>query len=218
MSNQAQRTVLENGIRVLSEHVPGVRSVSVGVAVDVGPKDELPHERGYAHLVEHMLFQGTGDRDARSIAEMMEVGGGAMGAFTARDYTVYHATVLDDYLPFALDVLGDMLGNSVVPEEALQRQRSVILNEIAGREDPVKQVNDLLKASLWPNHPLGFPTAGLQSTIEQATRDSLLDFISQYYVAEKLVLTAAGNVARLCTFRLRNIRYQQDEKRMNAAI
>jgi predicted Zn-dependent peptidase len=84
VTEQAQKTVLENGIRVLSERMDGLRSVSVGVLVDVGPKDELPAERGYAHLVEHMLFQGTGERDAGAIAEMMEIGGGAMGAFTAR--------------------------------------------------------------------------------------------------------------------------------------
>jgi predicted Zn-dependent peptidase len=194
MSEHVQKTVLENGVRVLSGRVEGVRSVSVGVAVNVGPKDELPPERGYAHLVEHMLFQGTDGRDARAIAEMMEVGGGAMGAFTARDYTVYHATVLDEYLPFALEVLGDMLCNSVLPQESLERQRSVILNEIAGRDDPTRLVNDLLKRALWPGHPLGFPTAGLEETIEAATRDSLLDFIGRHYVANNLVVAAAGNL------------------------
>lgn len=194
MTDLVQRTVLENGVRVLSEHMDGVRSVSVSVLVDVGPKDERPDERGYAHLVEHMLFQGTGERDARAIAEMMEIGGGAMGAFTAREYTVYHATVLDEYLPFALEVLGDMLCNSVVPEEAVERQRSVILNEIAGHDDPLLMANDLLKASLWPDHPLGYPTVGSRETLQRATREKLLDFIERYYTADKVIITAAGNV------------------------
>lgn len=194
MTEQVHKTVLENGVRVLSEHMDGVRSVSLCALVDVGPKDELSDECGYAHLIEHMLFQGTGERDAQAIAEMMEIGGGAIGAFTARDYTVYHATVLDDYLPFALEVLGDMLCNSILPAEALERQRAVILNEIAGHDDPARSVNHLLKATLWPDHPLGHPTAGLESTIRQANRQALLNFMKRHYTANKLVIAAAGNV------------------------
>lgn len=194
VTSDVQKAVLNNGIRVLSEHMPGTRSVSVGVLVDVGPKDETEHERGYAHLVEHMLFQGTGERDAGAIAAMMEVGGGVMGAFTAREYTVYHATVLDEYLPFALEVLGDMLCNSVLPAEALERQRSVILNEIAGDNDPLEQANNLLKTTLWPGHALGYPTAGLTSTLQQVTRRHLTAFMERHYIARKIVVVAAGNV------------------------
>jgi predicted Zn-dependent peptidase len=194
VTERVQKTVLENGVRVLSEEMDGVRSVSVGVLVDAGPKDEQASECGYAHLVEHMLFQGTGQRDAEAIAEMMEIGGGAMGAFTAREYTVYHATVLDEYLPFALEVLGDMLCNSVLPEDALDRQRSVILNEIAGHNDPLEQANNVLKNALWPDHPLGAPTFGSENTIRQATRATLLDFVARHYTANRVVLAAAGNV------------------------
>ncbi|HEX3049906.1 MAG TPA: pitrilysin family protein [Aggregatilineaceae bacterium] len=194
MDEKVQRTVLENGVRILSEQMDGVRSVSVGVLVDVGPKDERPDECGYAHLLEHMLFQGTGERDASSIAEMMEIGGGAMGAFTAREYTVYHATVLDEYLTFALEVLGDMLCNSVLPEEAIERQRSVILNEIAGNADPLERANALLKTQLWPDHPLGYPTTGSEKAVQSASRNSLLSFMSRHYIANKLVVAAAGNV------------------------
>lgn len=194
MTSTVRKTVLNNCIRVLTEHMPGIRSVSVGVIGDAGSKDEQPHERGYAHLIEHMLYQGTGSRSSRSIAEMMEIGGGAMGAFTARDYTVYHATMLDEYLPFALEVLGDMISNSLLAEDAIDRQRSVILNEFAGEDNPLKQANDVLKANLWPGHPLSFPTAGLESTIRQATHDSLADFMSRHYIADKVIITAAGNV------------------------
>jgi predicted Zn-dependent peptidase len=189
-----QKTVLENGIRVLSQRMDGARSVSVGVLVDVGSKDEGPSERGYAHLLEHMLFQGTTERDSRTIAEMMEIGGGAIGAFTARDYTVYHATVLDDYLPFALEVLGDMLGNSILPADALQRQQSVILNEIASRDDALETANDRLKSTLWPDHPLGYPTVGVKDSIQQVTRERLAQFMQQHYTSDNLIMAAAGNV------------------------
>lgn len=194
MTEQVQKTALDNGIRILCEAMQGVRSVSVGVLVDVGPKDEGTDERGYSHLVEHMLFQGTGERDARAIAEMMEVGGGAMGAFTTRDYTVYHATVLDEYLPFALEVLGDMLCNSVLPDDALETQRTVILNEMAGGSDPISAVNDLLKRSLWPDSPLGYPTFGLESTLTSVTRDQLLQFVQRHYTANRVIIAGAGNL------------------------
>ncbi len=193
-NDHVQKTVLENGIRVLSERIEGARSASIGVLVDVGSKDEAADESGYAHFLEHMLFQGTGERDARAIAEMMEIGGGAIGAFTARDYTVYHATILDDYIPFALEVLGDMLGNSVLPEEAIERQRSVILSEIAGQVDPMRTANNQLKQTFWPQDPLGLPTAGTRESIDQINRESLLDFMHRYYSANRLVLAAAGNV------------------------
>lgn len=194
MTSDVRRTVLDSGIRVISETMPGVRSVSVGVLVDVGSKDEQADERGYAHLLEHMLFQGTDNHDARAIAEMMEIGGGGIGAFTTRDYTVYHATVLDEYLPFALEVLGDMLCNSILPQEALEQQRSVILNELADYDDPLRTANDLLKATLWPDHPLGYPTAGLASSITDVTRDALLSFMQRNYVANRIVIAAAGSV------------------------
>lgn len=194
MGEYVQKTVLENGVRVLSEQMDGIRSVSVGALVGVGSKDELADERGYAHLLEHMLFQGTGNRDAQAIAEMMEIGGGAIGAFTTREYTVYHASVLDEYLPFALEALGDMLGNSVLPQQALDRQRAVILAEIAGHDDPIQQVNQLLKAAFWAGHPLGSPTIGSESILQQATRQSLHRFMSRHYTGNNLILAAAGNV------------------------
>ncbi|MGF1505882.1 MAG: M16 family metallopeptidase [Anaerolineae bacterium] len=179
----------------MSHPMQGVRSVSVGVLVDVGPKDERPTETGYSHLVEHMLFQGTPTRSAKEIAELMEEGGGAIGAFTARDYTVYHATVLDDYLPFALDVLGDMLTSSTIPQEALQTQLNVVLNEISGRESPVQRVNDLVKQALWPDSPMSKPIAGLPETLSTTTRSDLLRFMQKHYVAENMVVVAAGSVA-----------------------
>jgi predicted Zn-dependent peptidase len=194
MAAKHAKTTLENGLRVLSHSIPHVRSVSVGVLVNVGPKDEGPDQAGYSHLIEHMIFQGTPERDAHAIAKMMETAGGAIGAFTARDYTVYHATVLDDYLPFGLEVLGDMLTNSIIPEEALKRQLAVIENEISGRENPIQIVNDLAKRALWPGSSLSIPIAGLPESIGSVTRGALRAFIQQYYIAENMIVAAAGNV------------------------
>lgn len=194
MGESMQKTLLDNGIRVLSERMDGIRSVSVGAIIGVGSRDEIQEQMGYAHLLEHMLFQGTEERDARAIAEMMEIGGGAIGAFTTREYTVYHATVLDEYLPFALEVLGDMLGSSNLPEQALDRQRSVILAEIASHDDPLQQANNLLKESLWPGCSLGRPTIGNERSLNQATRESLLSFMQLHYTSDNLILAAAGSI------------------------
>ncbi|NDJ51711.1 MAG: insulinase family protein [Chloroflexi bacterium] len=188
------KTTLRNGIRVLSEVIPGMRSISVGVLIDAGSKDEADDQRGYAHFLEHMIFQGTGSRDARQIAEMMTIGGGAIGAFTTRDYTVYYATVLDDYLTFALEVLGDMLCNSILPEEGIARQRGVILNELATAYNPIETVNNLLKTSLWPTHPIGYPTIGTAESIEKVTQASLRRFMQTHYLSNQVVVAAAGRV------------------------
>lgn len=194
MSESMQKTVLDNGIRVLSERMDSIRSVSVGAIVGMGSRDEGQPQQGYAHLLEHMLFQGTEERDAQAIAEMMEIGGGAIGAFTTREYTVYHATVLDEYLPFALEVLGDMLGHSNLPQQALDRQRSVILAEISSHDEPFQQVNNLLKGCLWPGSSLGRPTIGNEQSLHQVTRESLLAFMQQHYTSDNLILAAAGNI------------------------
>ena len=129
-ASAVQKTTLENGIRVWTEHVPGVRSISLGVMVECGSRDDGPGESGLAHLCEHLLFQGTTGRSAVQIARQIDGAGGDIGAFTARDYTCYYASVLDDYCFHALDLLGDVLLNPVFPEEALEREKRVIGNEV----------------------------------------------------------------------------------------
>src|SRR5262249_39320254 len=122
-----RKTTLENGIQVVTEAVPGVRSVSLGVVVNASPHDEAPGQSGLAHLTEHALFQGTSSRDALQIARFMDMAGGNLGAFTARDYTCFYATVLDDYGTYALDLLGDLLLNSTFPEERVENEKQAIL-------------------------------------------------------------------------------------------
>jgi len=193
--NTYRRTTLENGIRVITEKMVGVRSISMGVLTEASPRAESPEESGLAHLVEHAMFQGTSNRDVMEISRLMDTAGGQMGAFTTRDYTFYAATVLDDYSTYALDLLGDILLNSTFPHQNLEREKGAILREIDARRDmPYDRVNALLKAFAWPDHPLGRPIAGRPETVTGLTRDDVIYFAHQYYLPDGMIVAAAGNV------------------------
>jgi predicted Zn-dependent peptidase len=193
-----QQTTLENGIRVVTESMPEARSLSIGILIDAGPRDESPGQGGLAHLTEHALFQGTSSRDARQIARLMDLAGGQVGAFTTRDYTCFHATVLDDYRTYALDLFGDVLLNSTFPAEALERETQSILSEISAAWDaPFERAGQLLKALAWPNHPLGRPVAGWADTVAALTREDVIYFVHQNYLPNRLIIAAAGHVEHL---------------------
>ena len=160
------KTKLENGIIVVTESMTQVRSISMGFLVDTGPYNETPEQIGLAHLVEHAMFNGTSSRDATQISRMMDEAGGYMGAFTARDYTCYQATVLDDYRTYALDLMGDILLNSIFPEDKLEMEKNSILREIdMSRDIPNDAAHALLKETIWPGHPLGRPISGTHETV-----------------------------------------------------
>ena len=190
-----QKTVLENGIRVVTETMPGMRSIAIGIIVDAGPRDEPPDRMGLAHLTEHLMFQGTSNRNAAQIARLMDEGGGSMGAFTARDYTCFFSTVLDDYCTYALDLLGDMLLNSIFLTENLEREKSTILREMEmSRDVPFERAHDLLKSFAWPDHALGNPIIGLPDTLLSITRDDIIYFVHEHYLPNRMIISAAGNV------------------------
>ena len=189
------KTTLENGIRVVTEMMPQVRAIAISIVVDVGPKDEKPEQSGLAHLVEHLMFKGTSSRDAMQIARLMDVAGGMMGGFTSRDYTCYFATVLDDYRTYALDLFGDVILNSIFDEESLERERGVILREIEADQDaPDQLAHNLLKANIWPNHPLGRLIAGQPEVVGKVTREDMIYFVHKHYVPDRLIIVAAGSV------------------------
>jgi predicted Zn-dependent peptidase len=193
-----QKSTLENGIRVVTESMPGHRSISLGLLVDAGPREETQGQSGLAHLVEHVLFCGTSSRNASQIARFMDEAGGHMGAFTARDYTCYSASVLDEYFTYALDLLGDILLNSIFPPANLEREKSAILREIESACDvPSQQAHDLLKAFAWPDHYLGQPVAGRAETIHSLTREDVIYFMYEHYLPDRLIVAAAGNVDHL---------------------
>jgi predicted Zn-dependent peptidase len=190
-----RKTVLENGIRIVTQRLPGARSVSLGVLIDAGPRQEGPAQCGLAHLTEHLMFQGTSNRDALRIARDLDLAGGHTGAFTARDYTCYHATVLDDHCTYALDLLGDLLLNSIFPEESVRREKQTIRREIDSDHDaPHVGVNDLLKEQAWNGHRLGRPIAGWPDSMDGLTREDVIFFVHEHYLPDRILVAAAGNL------------------------
>ena len=189
------KTIMENGIRVITEKMPGIRSISIGVLVAASLRDEGPHKSGIAHLVEHMMFQGTGSRDSLEIARTVDASGGHMGAFTGRDYTFYHFTILDDFTTFALDLLGDVLLYSTFPQDCLDREKNVIQREIeAGDDDPDNRAHSLMKKLAWPNHPLGQSISGNKEDVEKFTREDVIYFMANTYLPNRMIVSAAGAV------------------------
>ncbi|HEY8416693.1 MAG TPA: pitrilysin family protein [Limnochordales bacterium] len=190
-----KKAVLPSGLRVITERVPGVRSVAVGIWVPAGSRDEAPEQSGIAHFVEHMLFKGTRRRSARDIAEAIDATGGQLNAFTTKETTCYYARVLDEHLPLALDILADMLLESTFRPEDLVRERDVIVEEIRLVEDtPEDLVHDLFEKALFGAHPLARPVLGSEETVSGCTRQDLLQFVETHYTPGDLVIAAAGSV------------------------
>jgi predicted Zn-dependent peptidase len=190
-----RRIRLSNGIRVVTESVPASRSVSIGVLVAAGPQDDPSDKPGLAHFTEHALFQGTSNRDAVDISRLMDVAGGQMGAFTSRDYTCFYANVLDDYCPYALDLLGDILLNSTFPEENLEREKHAVAREIdMSRDTPSDRVHTLLKEAIWPNHPLGRAIHGDPAAVRGMTREDVIYFVHKNYLPDRMIIAASGNL------------------------
>ena len=193
------RTVLPGGLRVVTEHVAGARSASVGLWVDVGSRDEPAvgtGAHGAAHFLEHLLFKGTRRRSARAIAEEIDAVGGDLNAFTGKESTCFYAHVLDRDMPLAVDVLGDVVLDAVMAAPDVELERDVVLSEIAGRdEDPEDLLADDFDALLFGAHPLGLPVIGTEESVTGMTRDRLADFHARHYVPSRSVLAVAGNVA-----------------------
>lgn len=189
------RILLNNGIRIATETVPGSQSVSIGVLIDTGPQDDPAGKSGLAHFTEHSLFQGTSSRDAVAISRLMDVAGGQMGAFTSRDYTCFFANVLSDYCPYALDLLGDILLNSTFPEHHLEREKLAILHEIDNACDsPFDRVHSLLKEHIWPNSALGRSILGTRDSVQNFTREDVIYFVHNQYLPDRMIIAASGNL------------------------
>ncbi|HEX2888113.1 pitrilysin family protein [Vineibacter terrae] len=188
-------TTLDNGLRVVTDTMAHVETVALGMWVAAGARHEPAPRNGLAHLLEHMAFKGTKRRSARGIAEEIENVGGSINAFTGRELTAYHATVLKDDVPLAVDLIADILLDSTFVEEELQRERGVILQEIGQALDtPDDVIFDRFQAIAFPEQPLGRPVLGTEATVNAIARDDLFEWLRHRYVAERMVLSAAGAI------------------------
>jgi predicted Zn-dependent peptidase len=188
-------TVLDNGIRVLTKHMPYVRSVSMGVWVDVGARDESPAENGLSHLIEHMIFKGTRRRSAYDIAKEFDAIGGHTNAFTSFETTCYHAKVMDARLASMVDILSDIFLNSVFDPTEIERERPVILQEIGMSEDsPEDYLQTLAGKAVWGDTPLGRSILGTRENVSGFTSQDVRHFFKRLYQPERILISAAGNL------------------------
>lgn len=190
-----RRTVLDGGLRVVTEYLPAVRSVALGIWVGVGSRDEDIAHAGATHYLEHLLFKGTKKRSALDISAEMDAVGGEMNAFTSKEYTCYYARVLDADLPLAIDVLSDMITSSLITEKDVDAERGVVLEEIAMNEDdPADSVHEAFTTQLFGDTPLGRPILGTVDGINAITRDQIREHYVARYSPPNLVVAAAGNL------------------------
>jgi predicted Zn-dependent peptidase len=188
-------TRLENGVRILTEEVPGMRSVSIGIWVENGSRHEEPAQAGTSHFLEHLLFKGTARRTAKEISQAIEDVGGVLNAFTGKETTCYYAKVLDGDLPLAVDLLTDVFLSATLPSDEFVRERDVIVQEILHYEDsPDELVHDLFARAFWPDHSLGRPIAGSVESVMGLDCDMLRAFMRERYRAQRILIAAAGAV------------------------
>lgn len=190
-----QRSQLPNGIRVVSEHLTSVPSATLGIWVENGSRFERSHQGGISHFLEHLLFKGTDRRTAAQIAEEIDAVGGVLNAFTGKEYTCYYARVLAEHADLAADVLADLFLHSRFDPDEIERERTVVLQEISQVEDtPDDYIHDLFNLRYWPGHPLSLPVCGNNETVRSFQRQDFVDFLGDRYRPDRLIIAAAGNL------------------------
>ena len=195
MTDKSRKTVLENGLTVLTEEIDHVRSISLGVWLKKGSQDESAEDAGVYHFIEHMLFKGTENRNAYEIAKMIDSIGGYTDAFTSKENTCFYAKLLDEHLPQVLELFSDILIRPRFDQEDIERERKVILEEIKMVEDtPGDLVHELFLESFWPDHPLGRPILGSVDTVHSVDQNLLRAKFTENYVPSNMLVTAAGKL------------------------
>ncbi|HET9491176.1 MAG TPA: pitrilysin family protein [Methylomirabilota bacterium] len=195
MTEEYRKSLLPNGIRVITEEMSHVRSVAVGVWVETGSRHEPDERAGISHLIEHLVFKGTATRSAEEIARTMDSVGGQMDAFTTKEHTCFYVQVLDEHLPLAVDLLTDILLHPRFDADELEREKSVVLQEIKMVEDtPDDLIHDLFSAHVWAGHPLGRPILGSREAVEAYRRELVHAHFVGHYVPPKIIIAVAGNV------------------------
>jgi len=220
--SEFKRSVLDNGIRVISERIPYVKSISLGVWVDVGSRDETAEDNGITHFIEHMVFKGTKKRSARKIAEFIEDIGGYLNAFTTKENTCFYVRILSEHLEKGIEVLADLVQNPVFDRKEIEKEKQVVYEEIKDVEDDFEEyIGDLLEYYVFYPHPLCFPIIGTRKTVSEFTSERLFEHLKKFYTPDRIVISAAGNlnheelveyVSRYFDFRLGNGFYHQRRK------
>ena len=190
-----QKTTLKNGLRIVTEHIDSVKSISVGIWVKTGSRNETKEQAGVTHFLEHMLFKGTNSRSAFDIALSMEAVGGYLNAFTSSEYTCYYARCVDDQIDLALDVLSDMVLNPSFLEEEVEKEKKVVIEEMKMyRDSPDDYLFEEFTNKMFEGHQLGRPILGFEETVSSFKRDDLYDYMKDRYKPSNLMIAVAGHV------------------------
>ena len=195
-TREIQEATLPNGIRVITELMPHVRSVSLGIWIGTGSRREAPPENGISHFIEHMVFKGTSNRSSEDIARSVDSVGGGLDAFTSKEMVSYNTKVLDEHMPQAFDVLADLVLNPLFRDEDIEKEKGVILEEIKMEVDnPEYLIHEIFSSNFWKDHPLGKPILGTEETIKRFDRGMIQDYYRRVYAPGNIVITAAGNLS-----------------------
>ncbi|MBI4547500.1 MAG: insulinase family protein [Ignavibacteriae bacterium] len=189
-----KKTVLPNGIRIVTEEIPYVRSISIGVWIDVGSRDENEQNNGISHFLEHMVFKGTKRYTSKQIAQSLESVGGYLNAFTTKEHTCYYARILDDQLLKAVDVISELVQYPVFDKKEIEKEKQVVLEELKNIEDdPDDLIHDYFDAHIYRKHPLGYPVIGRAENIMNFSLEKLSDYATRHYIPKRIVVATTGN-------------------------
>ncbi len=195
LPGEIRRTVLPNGVRIVTEAMPHVRSVSAGIWISTGSRREVPEENGICHFIEHMLFKGTETRSAEQIARSVDSIGGNLDAFTSKELVSFNTKVLDEHLPLAFDVLSDLVLHPAFRAEDVEREKGVILEELKmDADNPEYLVHEIFSANFWKGHALGKPILGTKETVRRFDRKRVVEYYRRHYVPANFTITAAGHL------------------------
>src|SRR6202050_62514 len=190
-----ERAVLPNGVRVVTEQMAHVRSVTVGIWIGTGSREESPEQSGLTHFIEHMVFKGTKNRSAEQIARSVDSIGGGLDAFTSKELVSYNVKVLDEHLPEAFDVVADLVRNPLFQEADIEKEKGVILEELKMEVDnPEYMIHEIFSRHFWKGDALGRPILGTKQTIRSFDRDTVDKYYKEFYVPSNILITAAGSL------------------------
>src|ERR1700733_6716681 len=218
-TREIERTALPNGVRVITERMRHVRSVSVGVYIGTGSREEEIHETGLSHFVEHMVFKGTKNRSAEQIARSVDSIGGGLDAFTSKELVSYNVKVLDEHLPEAFDVVADLVRNPLFEKNDIEKEKGVILEELKMEVDnPEYLIHEIFASNFWKGHPLGRPILGTKQTIRSFDQKAVERYYGQYYTPSNILITAAGNLTHKKLLNLAEERFSDLKRRKLVAV